>query len=317
MTSPIMRELDLLTPTEVLEQVARALPEELRQQVIIVGSLAAGHHFFSGDGSKAIRTKDVDCLFSPHAKAVVAATKVTEQLLASKWSLREDATWGRPGEAGQTVEQLPMVRLKPPAAPGGTSPWFLELLSAPPAYTAGGPGKKLQRVTTSIGDFAICSFDYLALAEWKPLPTTSGLRIARPEMMALANMLHHPTVGDALIAGTDYKRSNKDLGRVLALAHLTTVRDRRDRTEELEQWPERMWQALRAIFGSEAKALGVAAGTGVNALLNREADLAQALRIANLGLLTSMDLGLDAIRATGRRLQVEVLEPLVDLAQTG
>lgn len=312
-----MRDPELLTPAEVLEEVAQALPEDLRSQVIIVGSLAAGHHFFSGDGSKAIRTKDVDCLFSPHAKAVAAATAVTERLLGSAWSLREDATWGQPGQPGQALAELPMVRLRPPGKPGASAQWFLELLSAPPRYRPGDSPKKLQRVTTRVGDFAICSFDYLALVECEPLPTASGLNLARPEMMALANMLHHPAIGDALIAGTDHKRSNKDLGRVLALAHLTTVRDRREGTDELGQWPVRMWHALQARFGSEAGTLAKGAGAGINALLDREADLAQALRIANLGLLTSMDLDLDAFRATGRRLQVEVLEPLDDLAQTG
>ena len=215
----------------------------------------------------------------------------------------------------ELVEALPMVRLKPPGGHENPRQWFLELLSAPPRYVAATPSKKLQRVPTTIGDFAICSFDYLALAECEPLPTASGLRIARPEMMALANMLHHPVIGAALIAGTDYKRSNKDLGRVLALAHLTIKRDLQHGTDELGQWPARMWSALQAKFGSEAGELATGAGAGIDALLASEADLAQGLAIANIGLLASMDLGLEAIRATGRRLQAEVLGPLTDLAQ--
>ena len=309
-----MNEPDLLTPSDVLEQVAQALPEDLRKHVIIVGSLAAGYHFFAGDGAAAIRTKDVDCLFFPHANAVAAAVEVTEQLLKAQWTPRKDAKWGEPGKPGQAIEELPMVKLKPPGGHEDPSQWFIELLSAPPQYASGAPAKKLQRVPTTIGDFAICSFDYLALVEWEPLPTQSGVRIARPEMMALANMLHHPKISDVLIADTDYRRSNKDLGRVLALAHLTTMRDRRDGTEELEQWPARMWSALQAKFGAEAGRLATRAGAGVDALLVSESDLAQGLRIANLGLLATMDLGLEAIRATGRRLQADVLEPLTDLA---
>jgi len=312
-----MNEPDLLTPADVLHQVSVALPEELRAHVIIVGSLAAGYHFFSGDGAAAIRTKDVDCLFTPHAKAVAAAVEATEKLLEAQWTPRQDAKWGEPGKAGQAIEELPIVRLKPPGGQQSPGQWFIELLAAPPTYAPGAPPKKLQRVSTKVGDFQICSFDYLALAEWEPLSTGSGVRTARPEMMALANLLHHPAIGEDLIAGTDYKRSNKDLGRVLALAHLTVVRDRRDATEELEQWPTRMWSALQSTFGTEAGALARRAGAGVEALLASEPDLAQALHIANRGLLASMDVGLEAIRATARRLQAEVLEPLVELARTG
>lgn len=161
-------EQSLLAPADVLDQAALALPDDLRAHIIIVGSLAAGYYFFGGDGAAAIRTKDVDCLFSPHAKAVAAAAEVTEQLLKARWSPREDAKWGTSGKPGQAVEDLPMVRLKPPGRQEGRGQWFIELLSAPPDYRPGGPAKKLQRVQTTIGDFAICSFDYLALVEWEP-----------------------------------------------------------------------------------------------------------------------------------------------------
>lgn len=306
--------LDPLTPSEVLAQVAAALPADARGDVIVIGSLAAGSHYFSGDGAAAIRTKDIDVLFSPHAKAVAAAVEVTERLLAAGWQQRQDTKFGTPGGPADKVDDLPMVRLKPPNGGKAAGEWYLELLSAPPEYQAVGPGKKLQRVHTSVGDFAICSFDYLALTEWKPLSTPYGVRIARPEMMALSNMLHHPTISDTLIAGTDYKRANKDLGRVLALAYLAIARDRRSGHNELGQWASRMWEALQAKFGSHAKKLALRAGSGIDALLTSRPDLAQALRIANLGLLSSLDLGLDAIEATGFRFQAEVLEPLGELS---
>ena len=297
-----------LSPTEVLAQVALALPESARSSVIIIGSLAAGYHFFSDDGAAAIRTKDVDCLLAPNAKAVAAAVHVTEQLLSANWKQRQNGKWGAPGAAELALDALPMVRLQPP----GGNEWFLELLAAPPEYVAGEPDKKLARVHTSAGDFAICSFDFLALAEWKPLTTQLGVRIARPEMMALSNLLHHPVIGETLMAGTDYKRANKDLGRVLALVHLTIARDRKDGTDELSAWPRRMWEALQLKFGDHAKPLAQRAGSGVNALMASAFDLQQALRIANIGLLTSMDVSVDAILATGRRLQADVLEPLAD-----
>jgi hypothetical protein len=308
---------DELTPGQVLAQVGNALPEELRSNVIIAGSLSAGWNFFGGDAYASMRTKDVDVLLSPHALAVNAASEVTERLLAASWTQREDAKFGKAGKPEDPTEALPVVRLRPPVIDGEQAHWFMELLSAPPAYEANSSGKKHQRLHTSAGDFAIPSFDYLALAEWKPLPTKHGVLVARPEMMALANLLHHPTVGDALISGTDYKRSNKDLGRVLALAYLTLARDRRDQTDELDQWAVRMWDALREKFGTHARELAQRAGNGLIALLASPTDLNQALRIANLGLLASLDVGLPALEATGRRVRADVLDVLADLAAAG
>jgi hypothetical protein len=303
-----MQSTDLLSPTQVLEQVSRALPEALRSNVIIIGSLAAGFHFFSGDAAAAIRTKDVDCLLSPHAKAVATAAQVTQQLRSANWTQRPDAQWGRPGDPSVATQALPMVRLQPPTGHA----WFLELLAAPPQYTPGGTGKTLERVPTLDGDFAICSFEFLALVECKPLDTPCGIKIARPAMMALANMLHHPVISDVRIAGTEYKRSNKDLGRVLALAHLTIMRDRQNGTDEMADWPQIMREALDAKFGDHAMALAQAqaAGSGINALLLSPSDLNQALRIANTGLLASLDIDVAAFTATGRRLQAEVLRVL-------
>jgi len=304
---------EALSPSEVLASVAAALPESARANVIVVGSLAAGHYFFAGDGARAIRTKDVDCLFSPWARAVAAAEDVTEQLLDAHWTLRENRAFGAPGSATDPVEALPRVRLLPPGA--DTSPWFLELLSAPPNFEPGDPSrKKLRRLQTSVGDFSIASFDFLALAEWQPIRTSHEIHIARPEMMALANLLHHPRVDDTLIASTTQKRSNKDLGRVLALAYLTVLRDRRDGADELATWPVNMWAALQDKFGATARGLAAAAGSGLEDLLSRSVDFDQALMIANLGLLASMDVDREAFRATAERVRAEVLEELVELA---
>lgn len=302
-----------LSPAAVMAQVAEALPLEARKNVIIVGSLAAGYFYFSSDGARAIRTKDVDCLFSPHAAAVTVAADVTDQLLGAKWQLKP-GEWGKPGTKDDAEEKLPMVRLLPPDA--AANDWFLELLSAPPRFDPAMPSKKLRRVETSAGHFAICSFDYLALAEWEPLPTKHAVRIARPEMMALANLLHHPRIADTLIAGTDYKRSNKDLGRVLALAYLTIERDRRDGSDELGMWAERMWAALQAKFNGQAQSLALQAGSGIRALLSSPGDRDQALRIANLGLLATMDVGREAFDATGARFLAEVIDELEEMARS-
>ena len=132
---------------------------------------------------------------------------------------------------------------------------------------------------------------------------------------ATRDVIHMKLWEATLIAGTDYKRSNKDLGRVLALAFLTVQRDRRDGTEELGAWPGRMWSALKDKFGDQAPRLATQAGAGLRALLANPADLDQALRITNLGLLASLDVSMEAFRATGARFMAEVIEELEELAQ--
>ena len=79
--------MDSLAPGAVLKQVAEALPAACRERVIIIGSLAAAYHFFGTDTGRELRTKDVDCMLTPHATAVAAARDVTEQLLVAKWTL--------------------------------------------------------------------------------------------------------------------------------------------------------------------------------------------------------------------------------------
>lgn len=291
--------------------MAQALPEACQGEVIIIGSLAAGYYFFADDGDKAIRTKDIDCMFSPHAKAVAAAAQVTEELLAAQWLQRQGADWSKPGTPEDQTDTLPMVRLKPP----GGSDWFIELLGAPDVWVPGAPMKQFNRVTTSAGDFAICSFGFLGLAEYDPVMTQYGVRIARPEMMALANMLHHPVIGPERISGTSWKRSNKDIGRVLALAYLTVARDSQVGSDDFERWPNTMWEALQSKFPSASADLAQQAGQGVRALLASPEDLDQALTIANVGLLASLDVDRDAFAATGRRLLSEVIELLEELAR--
>jgi hypothetical protein len=48
-----------ITPNQVLALVADAIPEELRADIIIVGSLAASYQLLR-NSAQAVRTKDVD-----------------------------------------------------------------------------------------------------------------------------------------------------------------------------------------------------------------------------------------------------------------
>ena len=70
-----------LSPSTVLSEVAAAVPEICRQNIIVIGSLAAGYHFFGEDGAEGVRTKDVDCVLEPFAAAVEAGQTITRQLL--------------------------------------------------------------------------------------------------------------------------------------------------------------------------------------------------------------------------------------------
>ena len=289
----------------VMKQVADAIPVKCRGEMIIVGSLAAAYHFADQMNGE-ISTKDVDGMLSPNAHAVRNGKAIAEQLLNAGWRQREDAT-RPPGNASTPTEALPFLRLHPP----GNTDWFLELAAAPPPGTT--KGKDHHRVSIAVGDFALYCFRFLALAEEDPLKTEFGILYARPEMMALANLLHHPRIAPDLIAGTRDKRSNKDLGRVLALAYLAMEQDR----EALNTWHPRWLAALRTRFPGEWRDLALRAGDGLRQLIHDDykPDLDQATHICNRSLLRGLDLGTDALRATARRVLGESLRPLEDAAR--
>ena len=311
--------MNYLSPGDVLQQVAAALPEDCRSSVIIIGSLAAGYLYFSDDPESLVQTKDVDCMLSPHIKAVPVGKAVAERLFRDKWKLREDVNWGTPGTAATPTEQLPLVRLHPP----GSNEWFIELIVSPPPTAdrdnelradPNNPGKQYLRIETEQGHFSLCSFDYLSLVEEQPILTEFGIAIARPEMMALANLLHHPAIGtetmSGLIARRRIKRSNKDLGRVLALAFLAMEKDE----DALGEWPARWTAALKKRFPGEWADLGARAGNGLRQLIESPPDLEEAGHTCSAGLLASRRLTLQQLRIAGLRLLQDAVEPLQAMA---
>lgn len=305
-----MTEYPLVDPRHVLQQVANELPASLRKEIIVIGSLAAGYHYFAEGEREQVRTKDIDCLLSPHIRAVATAEQIADQLFEAGWVLRPEGNWNKPGTSETPEDQLPLVRLRPTPE----SPWFIELLGAPE------PGqvdtRRFRRLVTNRGHFSICSFAFLGLLEWEPIQTEFGLKIARPEMMALVNLLHHPTIGSetmsGLIEGRQIKRSNKDLGRVLALAYLAERKDE----NALQAWPAEFQKALQSSFPDTWRQLAQSAGSGLTELLrpaNHE-DLVEAHHTCISGLLSGSDLDLEALRLTEKRLQQDVLQPLAKRA---
>ena len=88
-----------------------------------------------------------------------------------------------------------------------------------------------------------CQLRVLALTLIDRQRSEAGLEYAHPSMMALANLLSHPKLGDHVmstpVGERDIHRSSKDLGRVLALARLES-------REETERWAPRWRYALEA-----------------------------------------------------------------------
>lgn len=297
--------MSALSPRQVLEQLAAAIPADARARLVVVGSLAVGYHYFGRDADAPVRTKDVDCVIAPRVRAVEEGARVAELLLAGNWRPRLAGPHATPGTADTPAADLPAVRLHPPHS----DEWFLELLTVP--RTEEERGSHWTRLPLSRGHYGLPSFEFLALETHQPLPTDLGLSYAQPALMALAHLLEHPQVGAAtmsgLIEGRRIKRGAKDLGRVLAIAALAGP-------GAVETWPPLWRAALRECFPTRWRALAQGTGAGLRDLLQREDDLEQAMWTCNQGLLASRPLSLAQLRATGLRVLQDAAEPLAESA---
>jgi hypothetical protein len=81
------------------------MPESIRGDIIVIGSLAAGYHFFANDVDAAVMTKDIGCLLSPNVRAVENSKAVTERFLSEGWRLRLCEGFERPGGA-ETLQPI-------------------------------------------------------------------------------------------------------------------------------------------------------------------------------------------------------------------
>jgi hypothetical protein len=100
-----------LSPENILEKVSSALPPQSRKNIIVIGSLAAGHYFSSVLSNGGIRTKDVDCMIWPHANAKALAKDVAEEMIDHGWHFNFTKEYPQSYDEKTEIEKLPMVRL--------------------------------------------------------------------------------------------------------------------------------------------------------------------------------------------------------------
>lgn len=244
--------------TDLLNRVAEQVPDELRANVVVIGSIAAAWAFRDLSGTATVATKDIDLMLRPAIDAVTTAETIGQALLAQGWQPRF-ARERPPGDAGTPAAELPALRLTPPGQEDG---WFVELLAEPPRGQS--DRKYWRRFHTPRGDFGLPSFRYLPVAVFDAEVTPSGLSAARPAGMALAHLLEHATPDRTPISGLpgNPPRFVKDVGRAIALWWLA---------RELSGKAEREWRVhwsslLAALYpGDEADTLAAARG-GLEAL---------------------------------------------------
>jgi hypothetical protein len=289
-----------LDPEKLFELIARDVPQSLHQHLFVTGSLAAAYHYKAQLQGQAINTKDADLVVHP-AGHTDSCREMTETLRQIGWRNTDECY---PGTAMEPASELRAIRLYPPAS----NEYFIEFLNIPPRDQA--EAKQWIPVHLSDGWYGLPSFRFLGVVSIDRLTSDVGLEYAHPAMMALANLLSHPEVGNARIESGDMRgtlRSAKDLGRVISLARL-------EGREGTEAWHDQWLRAIQNCFPESWTNLFQNLGSGLEELLADDNAIEDARKTTDVGLLNAMNVTVEMLRATGERLIQDVIIPLRDSA---
>jgi hypothetical protein len=291
-----------IKPIEVIREVAGAIPPECLENIVIIGSLAAAYAYLGHDQNMVVRTKDIGCLLKPFKVVVEKGQLITKQLLDAGWQPKKMGPHQNPGTQATPTEELPAIRLYPPDIdPNEENSWFVEFLTEP--ESSENKGKTWTRIVIDEGHYGLPSFRFLAITAFQPDKIDDlGIYYAQPKMMALANLLEHPQIKPELMsmafAGRDIKRSNKDLGRVLAIGYL----EQEKFWSDFREWGYEWGVALNHCFRHDWKSLAENAGSGLAALLQSDEDLNEAYHTCQYGLLTSFGITSEILKEVGYRI---------------
>ena len=295
--------MNRLDPQILFDLLHAHLPAEVREHVLVVGSLAAALSHRGQLRERGVNTKDCDVIIHP-AGALPEAARLATTLFEAGW---RPVSKCKPGTKDAPEAQLSVVRLNPPTSEA----YFIELLGLPDTLQTA--GKLMMRFEVNGGWYVLPSFRFMAVLSHERR-TYNGIAYAAPSMMALANLLAHRELGSArvseAIAGRNPLRSAKDLGRVLALARL-------EKREVTEEWPEKWLEVLEVCFPNGWRELATHAGDGLRELLADAGALDDALHTVDVGLLDGMGVTIEQLRAIGQQFIADVIEPLADAAQRG
>ncbi|MCG6116717.1 MAG: hypothetical protein MEQ07_00730 [Aquimonas sp.] len=279
------RPLIALDAEVLLRRVAGRVPRTLRDNIVVIGSIATAWAFRDVARTAMVATKDIDLLLQPSIDAVSTAESLGAQLLSEGWTPRFPKDVER-GTAATPDHELPALRLTPPDDLDG---WFVELLADPPACQA--TRKHWRRFVTPQGDFGLPSFRFMRVAIHAAPEALLGLRAAEPACMALAHLLEHADPDRTPISGLpgNPPRFVKDVGRAVALWWLANQQSPLAPLRWRDQWED----ALRATFPDRRDELFTGAG---HALLALEPYLRDAHQIAVNSVLAPHGTPIEAFR---------------------